>query len=140
VLEDRARRLLGGEIEVRSAGTWASGGSPATPETVAAAADLGIDLSEHRSTRFTRDLAARADLIITMTAEQREEVRREAPEAADKTFTLKGLVRKAAVDPDVADPLGLDDNAYGEIAREIEGLIDDLIPSLEIDRAAVGES
>ncbi len=139
VLLDRSERLMGGEIEVRSAGTWAGGGSPATPEAVAAAADLGIDISAHRSSRFTSDLAGWADIVITMTAEQAAEVKHEVPDAADKTFTLKSLVRETPADPDVADPLGLDASAYGEIAREIEGLIDDLLPTLKDERVAVAE-
>ena len=136
LLSERSKRLLGGEVEVRSAGTWAGGG-PATPEAVAAAADLGVDISGHRSTRFTRDLANWADLIITMTAEQSAEVRSEAPEADGKTFTLKELVRETPADLDVADPLGLDASSYAEIAREIRGLIDDLLPVLQGDRFAV---
>lgn len=39
-----------------------------------------------------RELATWADLIVTMTAEQAEEVAEMAPEAEAKTFTLKELV------------------------------------------------
>jgi protein-tyrosine phosphatase len=91
-LADRSRRLLGGAIEVSSAGTWARPGSPPTAEAEQVVAERGVDISEHRSTPFASHLAARADLVVTMTAEQREEVLDAAPEAAARTFTLKELV------------------------------------------------
>jgi protein-tyrosine phosphatase len=91
-LADRSRRLLGGAIEVGSAGTWARQGSPPTAEAEGAATERGVDISKHRSTPFAPHLAARADLVLTMTLEQREEVLEAAPEAAPRTFTLKELV------------------------------------------------
>lgn len=84
--------MADGEIEVRSAGTLAGGGSPATPEAVGAAAEIGIDIAGHRSSRLTGELARWADLVVTMTAEQAAEVRGEAGDVAPKTFTLKELV------------------------------------------------
>jgi protein-tyrosine phosphatase len=91
-LADRSRRLLGGAIEVGSAGTWARPGSPPTAEAEEAAGERGVNISEHRSTPFTPHLATRSDLVLTMTVEQREEVLAAAPEAAPRTFTLKQLV------------------------------------------------
>lgn len=136
LLEDRTRDL---DVEVRSAGTWASGGSPATDEAVSAAGELGIDIAAHRSARFTSYLADWADLILTMTEEQREEVLSEAPEADGKTFTLKSFAATQVggdepFDPDVADPLGRSADEYARVAREIQGLIDDIAPTLSRGR------
>ena len=102
---------------------------------MSAAADLGIDIAAHRSSRFTGYLADWADLILTMTAEHRGEVLAEAPDAAGKTFTLKGFSarqtgREMAIDEDVVDPLGMTRAEYLKIAREIEGLIDEIVPAL----------
>jgi protein-tyrosine phosphatase len=91
-LDDRSRRYLGGAIEVRSAGTWARDGGPATGEGIAAGTEAGIDIEGHRSTRFTPDLAEWADVVVTMTGEQREEVVGASPSSASSTFTLKELV------------------------------------------------
>ena len=91
-LEERSRRLLGGGVKVRSAGTWARPGSGATDQAVAAAAERGIDIAEHRTTPFSPDLAGWADVVITMTGEQLEEVVDAAPSAAPNAFTLKELV------------------------------------------------
>lgn len=92
LLVARLKGLGKDAIEVRSAGTWGRKGSTATREAVEAAAGIGIDIKEHRSAGFTRELATWADLIVTMTIEQQEEVRELVPDAQSKTFTLKELV------------------------------------------------
>ncbi|MGH2712251.1 MAG: low molecular weight phosphatase family protein [Actinomycetota bacterium] len=92
LLVDRGMGLGEDWLEVRSAGTWGRRGSRATPEAISAAAGLGVDIESHRSAPFKRDLAGWADLIVTMTAEQAEEVAEEAPDVRTKTFTLKELV------------------------------------------------
>jgi protein-tyrosine-phosphatase len=92
ILVDLSTRHYGGRIEVRSAGTWARRGSPATPEANAAAKAAGIDISRHKASPFARELAAWADLIVTMTDEQAKEVAESEPGAESKTFTLKELV------------------------------------------------
>lgn len=91
-LAERSTRLLGGALRVRSAGTWAHPGYPATDEAAAAAAERGIDIAEHRSVAFTPELAGWADLVLSMTADQRDEVLEAVPEVANRTFTLKELV------------------------------------------------
>jgi protein-tyrosine phosphatase len=91
-LAERSRRLLNDAIRVRSSGTWARPGSPPTAEAEEAVAERGIDISGHRSAPFTAELAGWADLILTMTGEQVEEVLQAARDVARKTFTLKELV------------------------------------------------
>jgi protein-tyrosine phosphatase len=91
-LVDRSERLLEGALRVRSSGTWARPELPPTDEAAEVAASRGIDISEHRSTPFAGDLAEWADLIVTMTGEQREEVLESVPDAGPKTFTMKELV------------------------------------------------
>jgi protein-tyrosine phosphatase len=174
-LSHRSRRLFGREIEVASAGTWAHSGSPPMFDAVRAAAQRGIDIGGLRSAPFSRREARRADLVLAMTAEQREEILAEAPDAGEKTFTLKEVVallealppptdagpsRQALVDrieaahelreagraptvadEDVADPLGLPEDAFGAVAREIDLLIHRLAEGLvgTPDRASVRE-
>jgi len=91
-LADRSRRLLGDTLRVRSSGTWGPLGPAPTPEAVAAAAARGIDIADLRSTPFSPAQAGWADVVVSMTAEQRQEVLEHAPDAAPKTFTLKELV------------------------------------------------
>jgi len=62
----RAAELGWGHVEVRSAGVGAYPGSPASGGALRAAEAAGLDLSGHRATYLTADLAASADLILTM--------------------------------------------------------------------------
>jgi protein-tyrosine phosphatase len=98
-LRDRSRRLLDGELEVSSAGTWARMGSPPMPEAVEAAAERGADVAHLRSTPIDREDIDRADLVLTMAAEHRDEILHIEPEAEPKTFTLKELARLLAALP-----------------------------------------
>lgn len=134
---------------VGSAGTAGWEGSPATPESVAAAAERGADISSHLGRRLTTDQIDQAELVIAMSAEHREAVTHLVPAAERRTFTLKELgrvlealpsgtpaglaerveaadaLRRAGFegnprDEDVVDPLGLPMETYRAIAWEIE--------------------
>jgi len=83
------RHLAGDRFEVHSAGTEAT---RVRPLAVRAMAELGIDIAGHRARRLSASLA-NADLILCMAAEHRDEIAALAPVAADRTFTLKELVR-----------------------------------------------
>jgi len=110
-----------GRLDVRSAGTWAADGAPATAEAVRTMAERGIDLAGHRSQSVTRDLVDWADAIVTMTASHRESLVAEFPDAAQK------ILRLADVDGagwDVADPIGAGRDAYGATADELGRLVD----------------
>jgi protein-tyrosine phosphatase len=91
-LRDRSARVLGDPLRVGSAGTWARTGKPPTDEAILAAGERGVDIAAQTSTSFRGELARRADLLVTMTEEQRGEVLGQVAEAAGKTFTLKELV------------------------------------------------
>jgi protein-tyrosine phosphatase len=78
---------------VASAGTAGWEGSGADPSSVAAAAELGIDISDHRARRVDPDEVLDATVVLAMAREHRDEVASALPEAAHKTFTLKELVR-----------------------------------------------
>jgi protein-tyrosine phosphatase len=78
---------------VASAGTAGWDGRPATEEAVAAAADLGVDIAGHRARELGAEHIRAADLVIGMTEEHAEVVLALEPTAAERTFTLKELVR-----------------------------------------------
>ena len=91
-LSHRSPALFGDEVDVASAGTWARPGSPPTRDAIRAAAERGVDIGGLRSSPFSRRQAEWADLVLAMTAEQREEILAAAPDARQKTFTLKEMV------------------------------------------------
>lgn len=56
------------DVEVRSAGVAAFPGSPASAGAVRASDAHGLDLTGHRSTPLTAELADQADLVLTMSS------------------------------------------------------------------------
>jgi protein-tyrosine phosphatase len=109
-LEDRG-------IEIRSAGTGAVEGTPASGNAILAAGDLGVDLRDHASRPMTVDALLAADYIWVMTREHLASVVRLAPEVAD---------RVALVDPrgeEVGDPMGGDLALYRQCARRLEAAL-----------------
>ena len=90
LLEARSRRL-GLPVHVESAGTWAHRGNPATPDAVTAGREVGLELEGHRARPLSDHLVHRADLVLGLTREHRDEVVGLVPEAAGRTFTLKEL-------------------------------------------------
>ena len=95
VLLRRHLERAGVAATVSSAGLY-EGGAPATDHGVAAMADRGLDLREHRSRRLTDDMVRRADLVIAMTRLHAREAAVLQPDTLRKTFTLKELAREAA--------------------------------------------
>jgi protein-tyrosine phosphatase len=77
---------------VSSAGTWGQEGSEATAEAIEAAAERGVDIRSHRARRLTLQVAAGADLVVTMAAEHRDALDHD-PRIHRRTFSLKELVR-----------------------------------------------
>lgn len=94
MLRRRLRARFGDHAPlVASAGTAGWEGSPAMPESVAAAAERGVDISRHVARRLGAEHVRAADLVIAMAAEHRDRIVAAVPEVAERTFTLKELVR-----------------------------------------------
>jgi protein-tyrosine phosphatase len=77
---------------VASAGTAAWVGSAADPSSVAAAAELGIDISAHRARQLRADDVRSAELVLAMASEHRDAASRLFPGTEGRIFTLKELV------------------------------------------------
>jgi protein-tyrosine phosphatase len=94
ILREALRERFGDEAPVvHSAGTAGWEGSGAMVEAVAAAAERGVDISRHVARRLTPAMVRDADLTLAMAREHRDAIQEHAPDAADRTFTLKELVR-----------------------------------------------
>lgn len=79
---------------------------------------LGVDLSNHRSRRITKDLVDQADLILAMDKRNLEDIQREFPEAMSKTILL-GAIENLKV-PEIMDPYGQKIGVGGQIYRRLE--------------------
>lgn len=107
---------------VRSAGTWAVEGTPASPNTIHAMAEHGIDLSKHQAHLLTVEDVREADLVVVMEEEHARAILRELPEEEGKVHLLTEV---AGREGDVEDPYGADLASYRETAGEILALVEE---------------
>lgn len=144
------------DISVRSTGTHAWNGRAATIDGRRVMADAGVPIDDHRTLELDRPLVDWADLLIGMSREHVREVARAYPDAATRTFTLKGFLQllpslppyqdtgswlaeaarlreegEAPADEDIDDPIGERAAAYRRVAEEIRGLVERLADGLE---------
>jgi protein-tyrosine-phosphatase len=113
-----ARGSAGRAIEVFSAGLAAAPGTPASSAAVEALAELGIDLKKHRASRLTVEMAGRADLVLTMTGVQKEQVRKMVPGARVLT-----LAEYAGQGTDISDPVGQPLVVYRRCAAQLKEMV-----------------
>jgi protein-tyrosine phosphatase len=99
---------------VQSAGLAAMIGAEATAEAVAAARELGVDLSGHKSQPLTVELLARTDFLFAMTqAHLHLLTSLELPQGPM-------LALLSGQGEDIADPIGCSADVYRECARQIQ--------------------
>ena len=118
---------------VRSAGTGAVAGSPASERARAAAERHGLSLDDHRASPLTGGSIAWADLILTMSPGHL--LRALELGAGDKAALLTAFA--AGDDPEgvpdaVADPFGGSDQEYEDTFTLLERLIARALHRLEI--------
>ena len=118
--EASARRRLPAATRVESAG-FIGPDRPSPPEAVAAAAELGMDLTPHRSRVLTPEMLRAADLVLVMDAGQRQRLLLGRPALAERIFLLgdfdpEPIERRAIPDP-VEKPVEAFRSCYARIER-----------------------
>lgn len=118
------------ECRAESAGLFASAGSKPSENAVAVAAEDGIDISEHRSVRFTEETIRSADLILTMSKSHKQTLEQAYPSADDKVYTLPEYIGNSTF-TDVFDPFGGDMQVYrtcfGVLKLFVKSLVEKMI-------------
>ncbi len=142
-----AERDAGGGIRVRSGGLapYARDGMLASLDARLALREEGIHLPEDAvtSTDLKRhpDLVAEADLILTMTAPQKEMLRAFAETTGRPVFTLKEFSGEAG---DIADPAGEGEAGFracrDEIKRCLGRSLERLLATLATPGAAAAQA
>lgn len=127
--KDLATRGLDKTWKVESAGTWVPMKSGAHPTAIRAGNRLGVDLKYHETREVSGAMIQAADLVITMTANQKEALQVEFPEQQDKVFLLTELTQGTHADiPDPAASGFKDaDRIAAELHDEIIRLVDYLL-------------
>jgi protein-tyrosine phosphatase len=107
-------------VSVASAGVFAEQGSPATAGSRSVLLE-SEDLSAHLARQIDQEMAAKADLILTMTNAHRNILAEWFPDLEHKLHTIAEYAwgRKE----DIPDPYGGDICAYREARREIEAAV-----------------
>jgi arsenate reductase len=108
------QRAADGRHHAQSAGSEADPNGHVHPEVVQVMSELGIDLSDHRPQRLTHQLAAQADIVVTMGC-------------GDACPYIPG---KRYIDWELQDPKGQPVNQVratrDQIARRVEQLLSEL--------------
>ena len=117
----------GERVEVRSAGTSAWEGQPASEGSIDVAAQDGLDLSAHRSRRVTVSEVRAADYVFVM-----EPLHRVALEAlgapVERVHVLSDWPRPGEPAMPVSDPFGGSHEAYEECWRRIRRHVTRIAP------------
>ncbi|HEX4609986.1 MAG TPA: Sua5/YciO/YrdC/YwlC family protein [Urbifossiella sp.] len=106
---------------VLSAGVAAYAGGAAAPQSVAAAAEFGADLADHRSRPVNPQLLAAADDVVAMT-------RAHAHALAVRYPGVGPAARLLCGDTDLDDPIGAGADVYRDCARTIREHLGRFIP------------
>jgi protein-tyrosine phosphatase len=108
--------------KVVSAGVAARGGERVSFNSVDALAKVGLRISDHRSQPLTRELAARADLILCMTESHRAVIGL-VPEPKSKNIFLWREFMPRGSSREIGDP-------YGGPLAEYEACRDELVEAI----------
>jgi protein-tyrosine phosphatase len=114
-----AERLLlaaGTASSVGSAGTHAMRGQPISPPMISLLASVGADSGHFAARQLTETLLSSADLILTMTRDQRAAVVDSWPRAVRHSFTLVEFAR-------LVNLVAVDDVVQIAIAQRFRALI-----------------
>lgn len=108
-------------IEFDSAGITALDGAPISSLANEVLKERGIDFSFHRAKSLGKKEIEEADLILTMTKAQKEEILRRFPQARFKT---KMLMEYAGLgEENIWDPIGGTKDDYETCAQKIEDVL-----------------
>ena len=119
---------------VASAGLCTCGGMAPSANAVGVMREDGIDLTPHRSASASKEIIDAAAMIVVMTSEHAEEIKRRFPEAGDRIYLLKSFISRRG--GDVPDPLGGNMEHYRKVREEIKSSLSNLIKYME---ACAGE-
>jgi protein-tyrosine-phosphatase len=126
-------------VKVSSAGTFGLRDAPASLFAIQVAKLRNVDLSGHHSRELTKKMLQEADLILTMSQEHLDHIKRIDKKATDKAYLLKAFPRPHPESNEdqnrgvlfIKDPIGgsLDDyeKSFLEIEKELKRIFQKLI-------------
>jgi protein-tyrosine phosphatase len=118
--------------QIESGGLSAFAGAPASPGSVIAALEDGVDIRSHRASVFTLPRARECDLILVHSGEHYHHVLHWSDDLAEKTYLLRHFPGHGDPGPEawVADPIGLELSAYVQTYRELKEKLRRIVPQI----------
>ena len=123
------------DIVADSAGLLALPGNSATGLAQKVAEEYDVDLSGHIAKSIKEDIADRNDLILVMEYSQAKELLDAFPEAEDKVFLIRRFASFGSKDRGIADPYGLNYDAYRFCFLDIQDSVSGLAEYLSTGQA-----
>lgn len=129
------RHALAGrnDIEVGSAGVFASKGGRASAETLKILRKRNIPLDSFQSRPVTESLIRKATHVFAMTEGHLSHLEERFPDHSGKFYLLREFAQTNEKRPikDVPDPIGLGLDAYEDVAQVIERALPSLLAYVE---------
>ena len=121
------------DIEVGSAGVFASKGGRASRETLLTLRKRNIALESFRSRPVSESLIRSATHVFAMTEGHLAHLEERFPDHSSKFYLLREFApsQEKRVLKDVPDPIGMGLDAYEEVAEVIESALPSLIAYVE---------
>ena len=137
------RHLTGdcGDFKVLSAGVGAVSGMRPSNHAIHAMQELGIDISQQRSSPLTAGLLRQADWVFGMTQGHVDSIALMHPEALEKTFLLRHFEDEVPrYERDVPDPIGAPLDVYRVCRDQIQRAIFAMLKHIESNTAGSGDT
>lgn len=125
-----------GAARFDSAGFVREDGRTSPSQAIDVAAQYGIDLTTHRSTRVTDDLLAESDLVVLMDLRNRQHLHREFPDHADRAHFMHAFSDADAVEID--DPYDGGWRAFDAAYESVTGAVERLVAGLDRPERVAG--
>ena len=121
-----------GLMRAVSAGTHATAGSGPLGQTINVMAEIGIDISDHRSQQLTLELVRQCDLVLAMSGDHFDEAILLIPPGSTVEISLLGSWPRNPTSPfhAIADPYGMNVNIYRRTRERLQREIDRIFPEL----------
>jgi protein-tyrosine-phosphatase len=116
-------------VAIRSAGTGAADGAPASPETVEVLKEQGIEPDEHSATQLTTEAVRWADLILVMSLSHMYAVNDLG--GGEKVALITDFLEGDELGRGVEDPFGSNIDAYRRTYQQLEQAVLGLMNRLE---------
>ena len=117
-------------LQAESAGLMALPGNAATALAQQVAAEHEVDLSDHEAKSVTEKRVNRADLILVMEKSHKARILSSFPGATGKVRLMRHFARFGSKTRGIADPYGLNYDAYRFCFLDIEDAVSGLVEFL----------